>query len=72
MKKGATLQLTDDEAYAYVHDRYGVGDEENASRMKRQQQYMTGFFKNYRIKLSQTVIIQQIYLISCRIRQQQI
>ncbi|MFR5486162.1 LCP family protein [Eubacterium sp.] len=51
MKKGATLQLTDDEAYAYVHDRYGVGDEENASRMKRQQQYMTGFFKKLQDKI---------------------
>lgn len=51
MKKGATIQLNDDEAYAYVHDRYGVGDEENTSRMKRQQQYMTGFFKKLQEKI---------------------
>lgn len=45
MKKGATINLDDEQAYAYVHDRYGVGNEENTSRMKRQQQYMTGFLK---------------------------
>ena len=51
MKKGATINLDDEQAYAYVHDRYGVGDEENASRMKRQQQYMTGFFKKLQEKV---------------------
>ena len=30
MKKGATINLDDEQAYAYVHDRNGVGDEENA------------------------------------------
>ena len=38
MKKGKTLVLSDEQAYHYVHDRYGVGDEKNTSRMKRQQQ----------------------------------
>ena len=51
MKKGATINLDDEQAYAYVHDRYGVGDEENTSRMKRQQQYMTGFFKKLQEKV---------------------
>ncbi|WP_288683934.1 LCP family protein [uncultured Eubacterium sp.] len=51
MKKGATINLNDEQAYAYVHDRYGVGDEENISRMKRQQQYMTGFFKKLQEKV---------------------
>ena len=44
MKKGETLALSDEQAYHYIHDRYGVGDEKNTSRMKRQQQYMEVFF----------------------------
>lgn len=44
MKKGETLALSDEQAYHYIHDRYGVGDEKNTSRMKRQQQYMEAFF----------------------------
>lgn len=44
MKKGETLALSDEQAYHYIHDRYGVGDEKNTSRMKRQQQYMESFF----------------------------
>lgn len=44
MKKGETLVLSDEQAYHYIHDRYGVGDEKNTSRMKRQQQYMEAFF----------------------------
>lgn len=45
MKQGTTITLTDEQAYTYVHDRYGVGDEENTSRMKRQRQYMENFLK---------------------------
>jgi len=45
MKKGKTLTLTDEQAYHYIHDRYGVGDEENTSRMKRQRQYMKQFLQ---------------------------
>lgn len=44
MVKGRTMTLTDAQAYHYVHDRYGVGDEENVSRMKRQRQYMEALF----------------------------
>lgn len=44
MKKGETLALSDEQAYHYIHDRYGVGDEKNTSRMKRQQRYMEAFF----------------------------
>lgn len=44
MKKGETLAFSDEQAYRYIHDRYGVGDEKNTSRMKRQQQYMEAFF----------------------------
>lgn len=44
MKKGATLTLSDEQAYHYIHDRYGVGDEKNTSRMQRQKQYMEALF----------------------------
>ncbi len=40
MKKGVEWTLSDEQAYAYIHDRYGVGDETNQSRMERQRQYM--------------------------------
>lgn len=43
MKKGEQITLNDSQAYHYVHDRYGVGDEENTSRMRRQRQYMHAF-----------------------------
>lgn len=45
MTKGNTVTLSDEQAYHYIHDRYGVGDEQNISRMKRQQQYMKEMFK---------------------------
>lgn len=72
MKKGATINLDDEQAYAYVHDRYGVGDEENTSRMKRQQQYMTGFFKNFRRRLRLIQIMPMKFLKVCRMFPQQI
>lgn len=50
MKKGETLALSDEQAYHYIHDRYGVGDEKNTSRMKRQQQYMEAFFSKAKEK----------------------
>lgn len=50
MKKGETLALSDEQAYHYIHDRYGVGDEKNTSRMKRQQQYMEVFFSKAKEK----------------------
>ena len=43
MKLGSTIKLTDEQAYHYVHTRYGVDDEDNVSRMKRQQEYMQAF-----------------------------
>lgn len=43
MKFGTTIKLTDEQAYHYVHTRYGVDDEDNISRMKRQQEYMQAF-----------------------------
>lgn len=43
MKKGTSLTLTDEQAYAYVRGRMGIGDGENTSRMQRQKQYMDAF-----------------------------
>lgn len=45
MKKGRKMILNDTQAYHYIHDRYGVGDEENTSRMKRQRQYLGSLVK---------------------------
>lgn len=45
MEKGVTLTLTDEQAYAYVRGRMGIGDGENTSRMQRQKQYMGVFFE---------------------------
>lgn len=40
MTVGATLTLNGRQAEAFCRGRYNVGDQTNASRMKRQQQYM--------------------------------
>lgn len=42
LKKGSAVKLTDDQAEHYVHDRYDVGNETNANRMKRQNNYLSG------------------------------
>lgn len=44
MKKGEKITLSDEQAYTFIHDRYGVDDEKNTSRMQRQRQYMQAFF----------------------------
>lgn len=41
MTKGATLTLTGQQAERFCRGRYGVGDQTNASRMRRQRQYIT-------------------------------
>ncbi len=43
MEEGKTLKLSDEQAYIFVHDRVGVGNGSNQSRMKRQQQYLKAF-----------------------------
>ena len=48
-EKGKTVKLTDEQAERFVRARMGVGNEENASRMTRQQQYMDGLFKNVKV-----------------------
>jgi len=41
--KGETVKLMGEHALNYVRTRYGLDDSSNASRMKRQQQYITAF-----------------------------
>lgn len=53
MKKGAVITLSDQQAFYYLHDRYGVGDETNTSRMKRQKQYMKAFMKKAKERLKE-------------------
>lgn len=45
LKKGKAVKLSDYQASHYVHDRFDVGDETNANRMKRQDNYMSGLKK---------------------------
>lgn len=53
MYQGRTIHLTDEQAGIYIHNRYGVGDEKNSSRMKRQNQYMKAFIEKAKQKLSE-------------------
>jgi LCP family protein required for cell wall assembly len=41
LTEGATVTLSDEQAYNFVHARMNVGDGENLSRMARQRQYLT-------------------------------
>lgn len=62
MKKGKTVTLTEEQAYHYVHDRYGVGDETNLSRMKRQKQYIEKLSQTLKSRLVEdTSFINQMY-----------
>ena len=63
MKKGKALTLTDEQAYYYIHDRYGVGDEENTSRMKRQKQYMKNFLQKAQGQMQEDVaFVNKVYM----------
>ncbi len=53
MEKGKKMVLTDEQAYHYLHDRYGVGDEENTSRMQRQKQYMQALLRQMKDRLKE-------------------
>ena len=44
MVKGATLNLTDDQAHAFVRARMSTREGTNVARMRRQKQYMEAFF----------------------------
>ena len=45
MKPGATLKLSDQQAYTFVHNRMDIGDGENTSRMRRHRAYMDAMAK---------------------------
>ena len=45
MKPGATLKLSDEQAYTFVHNRMDIGDGENTSRMRRHRAYMDAMTK---------------------------
>lgn len=61
MKLGSTIKLTDEQAYHYVHTRYGVDDEDNVSRMKRQQEYMQAFKQEIRSYLDDDRFVISLY-----------
>lgn len=48
MTKGATLRLMGDQAEFFVRGRMTVADGTNASRMERQQQYLSGLLTQFR------------------------
>lgn len=52
MKKGATLTLTDDQAYLYLRSRMNVGGGTNEERMARQHTYLTEFLSQSFAKIS--------------------
>ena len=50
MVSGATLRLTGEQATFFTRGRMIISDGTNASRMMRQQQYITGFLEQLRLK----------------------
>ncbi len=50
LKMGEQIRLNDDQACHFVQARYGVGDEENLSRMGRHRQYFSSLFARIREK----------------------
>lgn len=51
MARGSTIRLMGDQAEFFVRGRMTVADGTNASRMKRQQQYITAFLTQLRQKM---------------------
>ena len=71
MTKGTTLRLMGDQAEFFVRGRMTVADGTNASRMARQQQYLSGFLDQFRksvkgnqAKLNQTLGALEGHMIS--------
>ncbi len=54
MKKGATLHLTDQQAFYYLQNRMNVGGGTNEERMARQHSYIQGFLEQGAAKLSES------------------
>ncbi len=46
LERGATLRLTDEQAYTFVRGRMSVGDGTNESRMRRQAAFLNGLRAN--------------------------
>lgn len=46
LERGATLRLTDEQAYTFVRGRMSVGDGTNESRMRRQSAFLSGLRAN--------------------------
>lgn len=49
--QGETVRLMGEHAYNFVHSRYGMSDDANTSRMRRQREYMVGLVKQLRGKV---------------------
>jgi LCP family protein required for cell wall assembly len=50
--EGATLTLTDEQAYNFVHVRMGVGTGENPDRMERQKQYLDALLEQAKAQMA--------------------
>ena len=71
MTKGATLRLMGKQAEFFVRGRMTVADGTNASRMTRQQQYLSGLLRQFRlavkddqVKLNQILDTLKMHMIS--------
>ena len=53
MKPGATLKLSDEQAYTFVHSRMDVGDGENTSRMRRHREFMNALMDTAKQKANE-------------------
>lgn len=53
MKPGATLKLSDEQAYTFVHSRMDVGDGENTSRMRRHREFMNALMDTAKKKANE-------------------
>lgn len=62
-KEGATVVLSDEQAEKFVRARMGVGNEDNASRMARQEQFLEGFReKAQQLMKSDPAFINDLYM----------
>lgn len=50
MTKGAALRLTDEQAVILLQSRYGMQDDKNAGRMRRQRSFLTSFMQQFKEK----------------------
>ncbi len=54
LKEGERVLLNDEQAFTYIHDRYGVADETNVQRMQRHNQYMKALFAKVNEKFKES------------------